>query len=303
MSRFFDELEERLRSSTVEQHAREARDVPSPRPRRRRWIRRRPLVAVAIAAAGLAVPAVAAVTDVWRPDVEPRQPRPPVRTVMNDRPRTVRSDRAHAFSCRQVAPSRIDVGPPIGREFTSVLSILGRHRTSADAFDRRQLQPLLIGVDVAAIRYVGTAADGARTFVIPARGMRMMPPHCLGQLRPQDRKRVLSAERRQPMICMQGGGGTCATLADFRRHGTFGTSGAARGRATASGVVPDGVRAVRITYGSSTREFPVADNFFSFQVALDVEAGLPDRLEWLMEDGSVRDATAGSAAPRVDRSR
>jgi hypothetical protein len=46
----------------------------------------------------------------------------------------------------------------------------------------------------------------------------------------------------------------------------------------------------------------VHDNFFSFLVGIDVERALPDRVEWLMDDGAVRDVTR-PAVGRVPRGR
>jgi hypothetical protein len=299
MSRFFDELEERLRSSTAEQHA--PRAARAPRPHRRRWMRRRPLIAIVIAAGGLAVPAVAAVTDVWQPDVRPA---PPMRTIVAPGPSG--SSPGTSASC-DVGPHRLDVGPPVGPAFTSVLGVLARPRGAEDALDRRYLRaPGLIGVDVRGIRFLGTAADGRRSFIVPARGLGQppWPARCLRGL--DRRQRLLLAhppQRREPIVCLfAGGGGGCSSLAEVRAHGMLGSSGVVRGRATVTGIAPNGVRAVRVTYGRSTRDFPVHDNFFSFLVGIDVERALPDRVEWLMDDGAVRDVTR-PAVGRVPRGR
>jgi hypothetical protein len=287
MNRFFDELEERLRTATTEQHALARSRDAAPAARRRGWTRRhrRLLVAAPLALVGFAVPAVGAVTDLWRPDVKPA---PPMRTV-KERP-------SHdVVSCGNVPEHRLDVGPRVGAAFTSVLGVLARPRTAADAFDRRYLRPLgLLGVDLAGIRSVGLAADGKRVFVIPARGFGQQPwpARCLRGL--HGHRRALLAhpkQRREPVVFLfGGGGGGVIPLAAIRAHGTYARSGTTRGRATVTGLVPNGVRAVRVTYGRSTRSFPVRDNFFSFRVAVDVEQP-PDRIEWRMEDGSVRDVT------------
>jgi hypothetical protein len=288
MSRFFDELEERLRSSTAEQHARAGRDVPALRPRRWGWMRRhrRPLIAVAIAVGGFAVPAVAAVSDLWRPDVVPR---PPMRTVM--------ATPGHAVSCDDMPTPGVDVGPPVGADFTSVLGVLARPRTADDAPERRFLRlPGIVGVDVAGARLLGTAADGTRSYLVAARGHRGQPwpKRCLRGLDPDLRRRLAHPPQlREPTVCVVGrSGGGCSSLADVRAHGTYQTSGVVLGRATVVGLAPDGVRAVRVTYGRSTRTFPVSDNFFTFAVAVDVEqAASPDLVEWVLDDGSVREVT------------
>ena len=288
MSRFFDELEERLRSSTAERHALARGRDAAPVPRRRGWARRhrRLLVVAPIALVGFAVPAVGAVTDLWRPHVKPA---PPMRTV------TERSEpQGDVVSCGNVPEPRLDVGPPVGAAFTSVLGVLARPRTPADAFDQRYLRSLgLRGVDVAGIRSVGLAADGTRVFVVPARGFGLQPwlARCLRGLHGHRRGQLAHPKQwREPVVWVLLGGGRVSTmtLAAIRAHGTYARGGTTRGRTTVTGLVPNGVRAVRVTYGRSTRSFPVRDNFFSFRVAVDVEQE-PNRIEWLMEDGSVRD--------------
>jgi len=285
MSRFFDELEERLRTATTEQHARARSHDAAPAARRRGWARRhrRLLVVAPIALIGFAVPAVGAVTDLWRPDVKPA---PPMRTVPEHPSRNV-------VACGNVPERRLDVGPRVGADFTSVLGVLARPRTAADAFDRRYLPQLssLLGVDLAGIRSVGLTADGNRAFVIPARGFGQQPwpARCLRGL--HGHRRALLAhpqQRREPVVFLFGaGGGGAIPLAAIRAHGTYARFGNTRGRATVMGLVPNGVRAVRVTYGRSTRSFPVRNNFFSFRVAVDVEQS-PDRVAWELEDGSVR---------------
>lgn len=297
MSGFFDELEQRLRDAAQRQGA-AAADVrpPSAAPYApcRAWMRRhrRLLVVVAAALVGLAVPAVAAVTDLWRPDVRPS---PPMRTApLHAGP---------AYTCRHVSSPPLDVGPPVGRAFTSVLGVLARPRTSADAFDLRYLRaPGLLGVDVAGIRYLGTAPGGTRSYVVAARGFAAQPSwpaRCLRRLSPAARRHVVRPARHEPTICVFGGGSSCTPLAVVRAQGTFGSFGTVRGRATVAGLAPNGVRVVRISYGRSTRVFPVRDNFFSFAVAIDVERAAPDRVEWLMDDGSVRDVTPGRPRNRA----
>lgn len=284
MSRFFDELEERLRAAATVEHARRADEADAAgrpaacAPSRRRWIRRRPLLAVALAAGALSVPAVGAVTDVWRPDVDPA-PAMTTATAIGT-----------GVSCEGSA-KRIDTGPPAGPEFTSVLGVLARPRTAGDDVAAKYLRPLgLVGVDVQGIRRVG-----GDTFLVPSRGAGQppLPAGCARKLPPRVRRLYARPAEPVPTICLiGGGGGGCTPLAEIRAHGTFGASGTRHGRATVSGLAPNGVREVRVTYGRSTRSFPARDNFFAFEVAVDVpQASTPDRVEWLMEDGSVRDVT------------
>ncbi|HKG04446.1 MAG TPA: hypothetical protein VKB03_14810 [Conexibacter sp.] len=297
MSRFFDELEERLRAATVEQHARgvdeadaaDAAGWPAAcAPPRRRRIRRRPLLAVALAAGALSVPAVGAVTDVWRPDVDPA---PAMRTA---------TAIGTGVSCEGPSAKRVDTGPSVGPEFTSVLGVLARPRTAGDAVAAKYLRPLgLVGVDVQGIRRVG-----GDTFLVPSHGAGRppLPAGCARKLPPRARRLYARPAEPVPTICLiGGGGGGCTPLAEIRAHGTFGASGTRHGRATVSGLAPSGVREVRVTYGRSTRSFPARDNFFAFEVAVDVpQAGTPDRVEWLMEDGSVRDVTQRHGPSRTE---
>lgn len=282
MSRFFDELEQRLRASAAEQHAPHPAPVPAPAGRARRGRSRSRLLAVAavVALTGAAVPALSAVTGLWQPDVEPQAPWG-TSTVEGT-----------SFSCPSRSP-RFRVGPPIGPEFAAAFAVFARPRTAADRFERKYLRALpLIGADVDGIRRVGTAADGEPYFLIPAQGLGRQPPPaaCLRGL-PAEQRRAYAAmrPRMEPSICAGDG---CSTLGDLARHGSYGTSGTVRGRATVAGIVPNGVRAVTVTYGRSTRTFPVSGNFFTFLLGVDVEqASRPDRLVWRMDDGSERDVT------------
>ena len=290
MSRFFDELEERLRAAAA--HQAEAG------PPRRRWGRRhRRLLAVAvIALCTAAVPAFGAVTDLWRPDVRPlpltRTTTTTTHAARTTTPaRTTTTHARSAFSCAGTPTSTVDVGPPVGPAFTSAFGVLARPRTPADRIDPRSVRPIgLLGVDLDGVRAIGSGAVPA--FVLSARGLgRRWPERCLRGLDAQQRQAVIPPPRRERIVCLIVGGGTCGPLADVRAHGTFLSSGTVRGRASVSGLVPDGVRAVRVTYGSSTRTFPVSENFFSFDVALDAPQTRPDRVVWELDDGSTRDVT------------
>lgn len=283
MSRFFDELEDRLRASAAELHG----EAGGQRRRRRRPPRRLLAVAILAGIAGAAVPAISAVTDVWRPDLPPA----PAPTTPGDG-HVVAGD---AISCRGTTTPALDVGPAVGPEFAEVLGVLARPRTAADRIRPIYLRSLgLVDVDVAGVRRVGVAADGKPFYVIPARGhgYRPWPRRCLRGLTARQRRRVTAAPVVEPTICtMSGGGGGCGPLRHLARYGTYGTGGTVRGRSTVTGLAPNGVREVRVTYGRSTRTFPVRDNLFSFLLGVDAMRAAPDRLEWLMDDGSVRDVT------------
>lgn len=287
MRRFIDDLRDQLRANAAERFPRqdaEGEQTTRTRGRAPTTRRRRRLVVVALVAlAGVAVPALGAVTDLWRPDVRPW---PAMRTA------TVSG---RGFSCTTPSRHGIDVGPPIGRAFTSVLGVLARPRTAADAIDRRYLEaPFASGIVVRSIRYLGTAPDQRRYYVIPAwgTGRQSLPERCLHRLPERARRSYEHPSSPSPTICIfGGGGGSCSSLADIRRRGSWGASGV-DGRSTVAGVVPNGVRAIHVTYGRSTRVFPVRDNFFAFRVGLDAPRAVrPDRLVWELDDGTVRDVT------------
>lgn len=293
MSGFFDELERRLRKQTTEHYSRPAdeRSVPAQARGRTTFVRghRRLLVMAAVVLAALTVPALGAVSNLWQPDVRPA---PSMRSV--------RAIRGMSFSCRQETNTRVDAGPRVGRTFTSVLGVLARPQTAADVPERRYLQtPFARDIDVKGIRYLGTAPDGQRYYVIPAGGAGLRPPPeaCLRKLPPRLRRSYEHPPRHEPTICVAGGGASgCGSLADVRLHGSWGANGVGR-ESTIAGVVPNGVRAIRVTYGRSTRTFRVSDNFFAFRVALEApQAVRPDRLVWELDDGSVRDVTRRRAA-------
>lgn len=279
MSRYFDELERQLREQTTKRYSTGSGGGPaSAQPRRSGRAtfvlrHRRLLVGAAAALAGLAVPALGAVNDLWHPDVKPA---PAMRTVNGT-----------GFACRQASGHGADAEPRVGRAFTSVLDVLARPRTTADVPERRYLQtPFARDIDTQGIRYLGTAPDGRRYYVLPAGGSGAPQP-------PADcRRRYARQPRRELTVCVVGGGaGSCGSLADVRLHGSWGADGAGS-HSTVAGVVPNGVRAIRVTYGRSTRAFAVEDNFFAFRVDLEApQAAHPDRLVWELDDGSVRDVT------------
>lgn len=299
MSRYFDDGARRLRDAGSDRrHQPDERHPPRRRRMRRAHGPRRFVLVGLLALVVLAVPAaLATVTDLWKPDVRPL---PPMGTVG--------AIRGNSFSCRPIrgeSDLHVDVGPRVGPEFTSVLGVLARPRTPADRIERRYLRSgFAHDIDVQGVRYLGTAPDGVRYYVIPAGSLGSPPPpaSCLRKLPPRVRRIYDRQPRREPSICIQGGGGGgCMPLADIRRHGSWGASGVG-GRSTVSGVVPNGVRAIRVTYGHSTRTFPVRDNFFAFRVALQApQAVQPDRLVWELDDGTVRDVTRHPHPPPLRR--
>jgi len=280
MSGFFDGLERQLRASARERHGGARRG-------RLRGLRARRggrllAVAAALLVAGGAVPAVTALSSLWEPDVAPQRP---WATAPAD---VIRGRTTFTCRARSVRPS---AGPPIGRRFTDAFSVFARPQRPRDGqHDLRNRRMPLLTIDFGGIRRLGFDADRRPIDLVPGWGIgHRWAEKCVRRMSPRQRRALLPPVVRGPAICVDGG---CTTLSELVRHGMYGSGGVERGRATITTVVPDGVRAVRVTYGSSTRTFPIEHNFASFRVGIDVEqAASPDRLEWLMRDGSVRDVT------------
>jgi hypothetical protein len=284
MSQFFDELEQRLRTSTEQLSAPGAHAARRARQRRPR--RRRALVLAFAAVAGLAVPAVAAVTSLWTPDVVSQ--RPPVATV------------GGAYGCDQGGeplPSTT-TDAPVSPVLASTLGVLRRAPTVTDRLDPRMVARLgQLQVSRTAIRALGVSADGQRWYVVPARGARgdqPWPASCLRALPSTQRRRIEALQRPRPSgseICLVSAHhDTCGTtLSELSGRGVLRATGVRGARTVVVGLVPDGVRAVTLAYGSSERTFPVRDNFYSFAVALPPDrAAAPSLVTWQLASGASR---------------
>jgi hypothetical protein len=276
MSDFFDTVEQRLRQSA-------AQVATAPR---RPWWRRRVALVVALAAlVGFAVPAVAAITTLWTPDVPPQRP--------------WRVTTGQSYSCDGLAsrPRSTTTTRPVSPQLTSQLAALRRPRGAADRVDARYLRTLpVIGLNRAAIRRLAVSANGSDVYVIPVEGIageRPWPARCLDGL-PRRLRRQFgrgTPDRVEPMLCvLDGGGSSCGlTASDLRRRGSFGAATVGRGDTLVTGIVPDGVTAVTVAYGRSKRAFAVHDNVVSFMTSLSPErASSPDQLQWQLADGTTR---------------
>jgi hypothetical protein len=282
MSPFFDDLETQL------QHAarRELADLAPPGTSPAWWRRPRALALFAVGAAGLATPAIARVSGIWAPDASPR---PHARTT------------ATGLSCIQpgqppTAPGSVTTAPA-SPELTRILSVLRRPATGQDRIPVHGLPVTLmsvVGVNPAAIRFVGSAG-GHRFFVVPNLGPRprpALPEHCLERMTPAERHAYTAAPRTtgQPQLCVveaTGGGGCGATASDVRSRGVQLSLALGNGDSTVVGLVPDGVTAVTLSYGSSQRTFAVHDNFFSYVIAL-APGQSPTSTVWHLTDGATR---------------
>jgi hypothetical protein len=276
MSDFFDTVERRLRQSAE-------RVAPAPR---RPWWRRRVAFVVALAAlAGFAVPAVAAITTLWAPDVPPQRP--------------WRVTTGPSYSCDRLAsrPRATVTSRPVSPQLASQLAALRRPRVAADRVDARYLRMLpVVGLNRSAIRRLAVGADGSGVYVIPVEGVageRPWPARCLDGLPPTVRRRLGrgTPDRIEPMLCvLSGGGGSCGlTPSRLRRQGSFGAAAVGRGGTLVTVIVPDGVATVSVAYGRSERTFAVRDNVVSFMTSLSPEqASSPDKLQWQLADGTTR---------------
>lgn len=260
MSPFFDELEHQLRAAGI------ARTT-----RRPWWRRRHPLALVAVAGLGLGTPAVARVSGIWDPGVEPRSSAITAVTVS-----------ASASTTCKPAPApnyRLPAGARLDPEIVAHIAVLRRPQRAGDqrptpARPTRDGGPI---VDRATSRYVGTVA-GKRFYVVGARSS----VHA-GGCGEQPATKLLD-------LCLleaRGGGGCGIPLKSFLEHGMWGSSGAGEHRSTVVGLVPDDVAEVTLRYGTSERSFTVQSNFYGFEIATSPEVQ-PSAVIWTLRDGTRR---------------
>jgi hypothetical protein len=219
----------------------------------------------------------------------------------------------------------------------STLGVLRRPATEADHVDRRSLEPTFASGIFENWTRVATAADGRQFVVVIAQDrLRMpLPPHRCVDLEDAELRRLLSdrtpAVRRVALRLKArlnreehpksgftpteaiflfdrtpdgsiGGGGGGVDLRWFLRHGLFGSAGVGN-RSTVSGLVPDGVASIDVTFPRTVSRgphrdskvfptairltVPVRDNV----VAFDVDRTAPDvvgmQMVWRRADGSV----------------
>jgi hypothetical protein len=248
--------------------------VRTARRRRRPWWRRRPTVLGGLAVLLVATPAAAGIDGLWRPDVPPVAP---MRTVL-----ATASDASPSCSMRGVrrGPTTVEVPPP------AVLDVLGVLRGRATAADRagwaaarRGVRP---GIAVRHVRLLGVDASGDRQWIAPrllAVDARPATARCPA------RRRV-----RHWTIATFSDGGSGGELdaSALARQGTMGSSGTGDRKATVTGIVPDGVTTVAVSYdGSPARTWPVRRNFFSYSVGLPVERAIQADVVWKDAAGRV----------------
>jgi hypothetical protein len=281
MSPFFDGLETQL-------HQAAKREIVARRPLRfsRAWWRRpRVLALLAVGAAVLATPAIAKVTGVWAPSASPL-PHPQTATT--------------GSGCTQpetppAAPAPLTTAP-VSRQLTSILGVLRRPYASQDRIQGHGLPTTLIsvaGINPSAIRFVGSAA-GHRFFIVPNLGARprpALPARCLERMTPAQRRAYTDRPHStgQPQICLASAtaSGCGATASDLLSRGTELSLAIGNNETSVVGVVPDGVAAITLAYGSSQRTFSVHNNFFSYTIAVKPGQN-PTSTVWDLSNGSTR---------------
>ncbi len=260
MSPFFEDLEAQLRAAAERQTA--TRRHPW-------WRRRRNLGLAAVAAVGLATPAVARVSGLWDPGVKPP---PPALTVIS----SGSSMTCHALPAP--AARRVPFDPALVR----LLGVLRRPPGPEDVVPVAHRLPLMGDTLVPdSVRFLGAVGEH-RYFALEV--LARLPRGC-----PTRRTRVKTMLCVYAVAVADGGGGGCGEDAEsLRRGGPPGLSASNRaGRAEFVSLVPDGVEAVSVRYGSSTRTFQVRSNFYGYEIAADPTQG-PDEVTWHLRDGRER---------------
>jgi hypothetical protein len=175
------------------------------------------------------------------------------------------------------------------------LAVLRRAQRSTDrsATQLRAGLSFLTGLDriaVRSIRYLGRAPLGARFFLLPAA---IRDPFICEPQRPRLEPFAAQIELRTHAVgaalavvmkptqhapILYDEGALYEDVAANRLVAYFNAPG--NRTATLAGVVPDGVRGVRVTYGASTTTVPVGVNFWA-TTAPALHRGLNFRFVWL----------------------
>lgn len=211
---------------------------------------------------------------------------------------------ARALNPPESRPRRVP--GPVSADLSSILGVLRRPNTAADALPRpSSLSDLsdLRAVYIDRVRMVGVLPDGAHVFLIPGRPRR--PPHvsraCLRSFPRRERRlveqelRILVRRARHATFTLlkvsddgsnfnTSGGYDAATV---ERGQTFSVSSSIfRALTTVDGVVPDGVAQVSVNPpGGQTQTVAVASNYFVAQLAVRLGEDPPLTFTWRSADG------------------
>jgi hypothetical protein len=153
------------------------------------------------------------------------------------------------------------------------------------------------GVIMSGTRFVGDAAFGGRIYLVPAEHLlsfRIAPSRCLTPVQrtiEHESLPVLRDEYRQAALCVAVVGGNGRTRECDPASGTPYPLLSARGT-PGFGLVPNGVRAVTVTYwGAPPRTVAVHRNFFA--IVVPSQAAPPCGVQWLDPTGNVKRTPLG----------
>lgn len=180
-------------------------------------------------------------------------------------------------------------------ELRAVLGVLRRPQAPGDrAFGARDLGARTVFVDLA--RFLGTGPGGTRYFVVPAKPRSVrFEPRCKRRLPSRTRRRLESIERASGRdarrtvlkvveVSREGGSEDETTLEELLDNaavsaGCTGERQCARA-SLVSGLVPDGVAAVRLRFrGGLARTVPVTNNLWVTEVPIAIS-----RIEFAFTD-------------------
>jgi hypothetical protein len=199
-------------------------------------------------------------------------------------------------------PTPGTIAPASAKVPAKILNKYAILRRAKRPIDRLNLNLVRSSLDAAGlirskIRYLGKAAYGGRIYLIPAQHLLafpIAPLHCLpADLRPLEKELLPSLKReyRNPALCVviihaNSGSPTCG-VASGTSEALLYTSGTA-----GFGLVPNGVKAVTVTYQTSPPDtVRVHENFFSI---IDPKVTAPPcGVQWLASTGSVIGTPAG----------
>jgi iron uptake system EfeUOB component EfeO/EfeM len=185
------------------------------------------------------------------------------------------------------------------RELASKYAILRRPQRPIDRLTSDQINPSLSasGVILSGTRFLGKAAFGGRIYLVPAQHLlafRLAPLRCL----PADQRALekelrpaLKREFRHRAMCIEvlgGNGGSPSCVSASGSPDALLYMGGTPG----FGLVPNGVRAVTVTYQTAhPRTVPVHHNFFV--IVAPKQVAPPCGVQWLDAGGTVLKAPAG----------
>jgi iron uptake system EfeUOB component EfeO/EfeM len=198
-----------------------------------------------------------------------------------------------------VPGSRAPAHAKVPRQLASKYAILRRPQRPIDRLKRDQLNASLsaAGVILSGTRFLGKAAYGGRVYLVPAQHLlafRLAPLRCLPadqraletELRPALRREFVHRAMCIEVLGGNGGSPSCVSASGAPDALLY------MGGTPGFGLVPNGVRAVTITYQTAhPRTVPVHHNFFV--IVAPKQVAPPCGVQWLDAGGTVVKAPAG----------